>query len=155
MVQQVDAMLELEPDEAAPNALDLWRQLAPLTLETIWQHTKRFEPGFTLLDPANAEFSDATIEGYRRTGMRDKTTGQANGVVRSVKDNGEIWEAVYEDGKAHGFYRAIFEDKVVFGLRKDGSDIAWVEFDPDFEERFRYDVSGDLESITVDNIFPQ
>ena len=86
MVQRVDTILESEPSEAAPNALNLWRQLAPLTLETIWQHTKRFEPNFTLLDPANAEFSDATIDGYRRTGMRDKTSGQANGVVRSVKD---------------------------------------------------------------------
>ena len=67
-------------------------------------------------------------------GLRVRSTNLRHGIVREVLSERSIGEGTYCDGKQHGLYRWIYDDKVEIELFYEGILKAFFSFGFDFQE---------------------
>ena len=105
---------------------------------------------FKVIDASVAEFSEwSDPSGRKRTGMQRKDSGRSHGVARVVLPDEWIVEGTSNDGRAIGLVRSVYYDRVLFGLYRDGEELAMVEFDAELQEVKRNDKSNYLREITA------
>ena len=82
--------------------------------------------------------------------MRNKSTGEADGIVRVVKDDGEILESSFKADRAHGLVRRIKDSKIDVAVAQNKKHVAVFRFYDDFQEFARDDPYRLLVDLKVD-----
>ena len=79
--------------------------------------------------------------------------GKPYGVVRSISKQGNIVEASYKNGKAHGLMRLVDDTRVAVELYQENKLLAFFNFYQDFEETGRGGNQSDLLEFLTPEVF--
>ena len=110
-----------------------------MKLEDFHKYWAKVESNEILMDASICFYDQWEDGGYKYWGMRRFDNGRVQGVVRQYSSNGGIREYSAKDGKCHGFYLWVMNKTYCIGLYKEGSRIAHLFFDENYNETSRWD----------------
>ena len=93
------------------------------------KYAKKIDPEYPVLDSTLAEFAQWEQNGWQLHGMQHKFHGREHGIIRGVKENSQVLEGTYKNGRAHGIRREVYDDKTIVSMWRDGEVLARIEFD--------------------------
>ena len=131
-VRDCQIMLQAPPAEAGEEELQLWNEMARMSLPLFIKYKIDKEP---LFDTANTCLDVwETDDREKCYGMRHKETAEKHGIVRTVEQNGVIREAQYKNGVLHGLSREILVNSATVAVYREGEEVAELVFDKQFNE---------------------
>ena len=131
-VRDCQIMLQAPPTEAGEEELQLWNEMARMSLPLFIKYKIDKE---SLFDTANTCLDVWETEDREKCyGMRHKETSEKHGIVRTVEQKGAIREAQYRNGILHGLSREILVNSATVAVYREGEEVAELVFDKQFNE---------------------
>ena len=99
--------------EDAAEKLAMWQKLVPLKPGHFQHFWDLLFPDVLMTDLQKAELTSWDSGPAKREGMKMKDEDRVHGVVRQIRENGDIQEFTCNDDKLAGLYRWVNRDKKV------------------------------------------